>query len=60
MNLRSNIANSSTMEVAEEHILNIRKYMSLRQYVFAELEIRRAEALQLTTAQQKDIYFIRG
>jgi hypothetical protein len=48
------------MEVAEEHILNIRKYMSLRQYVFAELEIRRAEALQLTTAQQKDIYFIRG
>jgi hypothetical protein len=55
MNLRSNIANSSTMEVAEEHILNIRKYMSLRQYVFAELEIRRAEALQL-----KDIYFIRG
>jgi len=30
---------------AQEHIINIKRYMRMQQYVPAELEIRRVEAL---------------
>jgi hypothetical protein len=38
----------------------VRKYMKMQQYVLAELEIRRAEALQLSKEEQHDLLMLRG
>lgn len=53
---------SPTMRLSQvtTHLSNSKRYLSLRQYVLAELELRRAETMSPTPDEQQELDMIRA